>query len=399
VIDRRDFLFKLGAAGVAPAALGAAPTPAPERRTDFLSHALVLSGGGARGAYEAGIIWEMARRAGLRDGERFTPYEFVCGASIGALNGWFVATGQYSMLENLWRTIAQANLVRLKPEFEKITVQTAGLTNRLLAAFRLLGLTKDQKAVAQSDPVITWMKHVIDPRTPLIVPLVWSVTDLVSQQPEYFYRLPPGFPGPPAFITESLQITVGPHVVIREATDAVLHRALLGSAALPLVFDPVAIPDKNGRIRQYVDGGVASNSPVSIARTVAKGVDVILLDPREEFDDLPSAIDVSLAAFRTMQRKILESEFAQAYVQSFAKLELERIVPDALERLSAESPLFNTFLKYVPISELRYMRPKETLPVGVGAFDDQENIDKTFAIGATDAGAGFTDYDWETFRY
>ncbi|MHB8461421.1 MAG: patatin-like phospholipase family protein, partial [Vulcanimicrobiaceae bacterium] len=81
---------------------GPLSVPSPLRRNRT---ALVLSGGGARGAYEAGIIEELARNGGVRDGQPLAPFKIICGTSIGALNGWFVATGQYTKLRNLWATI------------------------------------------------------------------------------------------------------------------------------------------------------------------------------------------------------------------------------------------------------------------------------------------------------
>ena len=135
------------------------------------------------------------------------------------------------------------------------------------------------------------------------------------------------------------------------------------------------------------------------ARTIARSVDVILLDPREETNDLPNAVEVGVAAFRTMQRKILESEFQQAYFTSFAIQELRRIAPDALARVATDSPVLGTFLERIPVTEFAYMRPESTLPVGVGGFDDQENIGKTFDLGVADAEKPFTPYDWATFEY
>jgi predicted acylesterase/phospholipase RssA len=399
MVDRRRFLLQAGAAGLAPALLDATPASAPAPVRTSLDAALVLSGGGARGAYEAGIIWSLARKAGVRDGQVLPPYQIVCGSSIGALNGWFVATGQYSKLADVWHTIGSENLLRLKPKFEKIPVESAGVVNRLADALRLIGLSKNDRGVAESSPVLAWMHREVDPRMPLLMPLVWAVTDLNLQQPEYFYRLPAGVTAPPDYIFAALRLTVGPHVVVREATDELLHRALLASSAIPFVFDPVELPGKTGAIRSYVDGGVASNSPIGIARTIARSVDVILLDPREETNDLPNAVEVGVAAFRTMQRKILESEFQQAYFTSFAIQELRRIAPDALARVATDSPVLGTFLERIPVTEFAYMRPESTLPVGVGGFDDQENIGKTFDLGVADAEKPFTPYDWATFEY
>ena len=62
MIERRDFLYTLGVAGLSPALVGA--TAAAEPEVQPLERALVLSGGGARGSYEAGIIGGLAAAAG-----------------------------------------------------------------------------------------------------------------------------------------------------------------------------------------------------------------------------------------------------------------------------------------------------------------------------------------------
>ena len=398
MIQRRDFLLRAGAAGLAPAMLAeAAPPPLPQR--DFLERAIVLSGGGARGAYEGGVIWQLAKTAGVRDGQALTPYGFVAGTSIGALNGWFVATGQYSRLYDLWHTIASQDIIQLKPQFQKVTQPYAGVANRLISALRLLGLTKNEQGVAQSKPVLDWISREVDANTPLVMPFVWAATDLTTQQPEYFYRVATGRGPAPEYIFQSLRLTIGPHVVVREATNDILHRSLMASANLPFVFDPVVIPDSNGVERQYVDGGVAANSPVSIARTVAEAVDVVLLDPQLEHEFLPNATEIGLASFGTMQRKILETELRTTQFQSAAKEALLRLGPAQVDALARNSSVLQVLLKNLPITTLAYMRPEKTLPVKVGAFDDQVHIDETFHLGEIDAARGFTPYDWTTFQY
>ena len=59
--------------------------------------ALVLQGGGARGAHQAGVI-----KALLESGYRFNA---VCGTSIGALNGCMLAQGEFNRCLDLWQNV------------------------------------------------------------------------------------------------------------------------------------------------------------------------------------------------------------------------------------------------------------------------------------------------------
>jgi len=64
-----------------------------------MSHAIVLSGGGARGAFQVGVLKRLFEQE-LRP-------TIISGTSIGAVNGFFAAQGQDGLdeLEKLWRKI------------------------------------------------------------------------------------------------------------------------------------------------------------------------------------------------------------------------------------------------------------------------------------------------------
>ena len=57
---------------------------------------LVLSGGGFRGAYQAGFLQGLAESA-------VTP-AMISGTSVGALNGFAAAAGGLGAAEQLWRS-------------------------------------------------------------------------------------------------------------------------------------------------------------------------------------------------------------------------------------------------------------------------------------------------------
>ncbi len=397
-VERRNFLLSLGATALATPLLGAAPA---EEAAQALNRALVLSGGGARGAYEAGIVNALAAAGRIADGAPLDPYEIVCGTSIGALNGWFVATAQYTKLHDLWYGISGNDLMRAKPQYQAVRDPQSGLINRAASAVGLIGLAKDQLGLLQSEPVYEWIVKNVDPNAPLVMPLVWATTNLDEQRPEYFFVRPAGRgENLPQRVMHALQLTLGPHTVVREATPDILHRAIFASAAIPIAFDPVIMPDSQGHNASYCDGGVASNSPVGIAHAVANAADVVLLDPElatgEGYKD---AVEIAFGVFGTMQRKILEVEMRNTYFQSLGKRALTGLTPNELNRAAQVLGPSATFMQSVIATSLRYIRPQDVLPLSVAGFNDEVGIGKAYRIGWEDVTLrGFKDYDWQTFQ-
>ena len=66
--------------------------------------ALVLCGGGSLGSYEVGAIKKLI--------EKGIKFDIVTGTSIGALNGYFVATEQFDKAIELWETIKNDDVFR-----------------------------------------------------------------------------------------------------------------------------------------------------------------------------------------------------------------------------------------------------------------------------------------------
>jgi predicted acylesterase/phospholipase RssA len=196
----------------------------------------------------------------------------------------------------------------------------------------------------------------------------------------------------------ALRITLGKEVAIREASDAMLHRALLASAAIPLVFDPVRLPMTDGTAGVYVDGSIASDAIVEIARTIARKIHVVLVDAPSRRTTYANAVAVVVGAYATMQREMLEVAMRDVYQQSVLNRSLHGLdLATTIEARSTSSEV-RTLLRDLPITELAYVRPAKELPADLTAFQDQKQLDATFAIGERDAATGFTPYDWETFR-
>ena len=64
--------------------------------------AVVLSGGGAKGAYQIGV-WKALRKLGIN-------YDIVTGTSVGALNGVLMVQQDYHTAFKLWSNIPKATI-------------------------------------------------------------------------------------------------------------------------------------------------------------------------------------------------------------------------------------------------------------------------------------------------
>lgn len=86
-----------------------------------MKRAVVLSGGGAKGAYELGA-WRALRELKI-------PFHIVTGTSIGAVNAAMMVQGEYARAEGLWRTITSQDVIKSGLTFEYSLnglLQTAG---------------------------------------------------------------------------------------------------------------------------------------------------------------------------------------------------------------------------------------------------------------------------------
>jgi len=171
--------------------------------------ALVLSGGGSRGAAEAGFY-----RALLELGIKV---DFIVGTSVGAINGAFIASGMSpAWLRRLWSEFAKSRPFR----FNWDLVHSPRSADSLL---RTEGL---RRFLSDSLPFKTFE----------------------------------ALPRPLTVVTTALQR--GGPLYLEGRGD--LLTALMASTALPLYFPPVWVDGE-----QCVDGGVTDNSPLAAA--VARG--------------------------------------------------------------------------------------------------------------------------------
>jgi NTE family protein len=178
---------------------------------------VALSGGGAHGAAQAGMLQALFD-AGI------VPDAYV-GCSVGALNAVFMAArpdaARARELVDVWTGLATRDVFGSRSKT---------LRNLLAGRNHLLDPSSLRALINRCCPV--------DDLADLTTPTHVVTTDLVDGSPTWW--------------------TTGP------ARDI-----LLASTALPALFPPVALPHAADGARRHVDGGVASPVPVARAASLA----------------------------------------------------------------------------------------------------------------------------------
>lgn len=267
--------------------------PSAEVRT-----ALVFSGGGAKGAWEAGVAAEVIARG--------VPVKLVAGTSAGALNATLVAAGQVELLGDLWRGITREQVFFLRP-----SVFFAGL----LPGWLTLWQVNRAGSLFDSSP----LRNLIESRLDLervrrsSIRLLIVAADLERRTKRLF---------------DNQSVTVD---------------ALMASVAVPGAFPPVAV---EGRL--FFDGGLAGRAPVLDALEMGGALDRALVA-------MSYAAGEKGSPPTTIQRAVEEAfEMAMTY-QIQRDVELGRLKYPRVEiqLLTPSSPLLLRPLQFEPAALAR----------------------------------------------
>lgn len=239
--------------------------------SEYMKVGLVLSGGGAKGAYQVGVL-KAPRELGTR-------IDAVSGASIGALNGAILASSQsldsgIARLEELWGTLAErspldanipgylslllsaglkfqgAGAVDAVSRLTRRLAQRAGINLPPSLDFLDAGLLCDKPLQKLMDQYLT-TEHLPE-GLPLYVSVYKSLGGVYDMAAAFKAEL--GLADTPQ--SEFLHIQSLPQVMQKQV--------LLASAAIPLLFAP---QQTNGSL--YSDGGqggwqtMQGNTPIT----------------------------------------------------------------------------------------------------------------------------------------
>ncbi len=207
---------------------------------------LILSGGGARGAYEVGVLQYIFSEF-LDTNGKGPKVDLISGTSVGAVNGAFVA----SAIGDVPAGVKQ--LVSIWTGLELPHVLGFGLRQAAGLYRVLLGGSGQARGVFDPTPLsalvgrnVRWRRLRQNIRSGALRALTVSTTHVGTGQPVIFVDAAPGI---------GIPDSLGLHALVRRARIGQHH--VLASAAIPLIFPPVEIGDEI-----HCDGGLRLNTPM-----------------------------------------------------------------------------------------------------------------------------------------
>ncbi len=218
--------------------------------------ALVLSGGGAKGAFEVGAEFYLREVKGCR-------WSVVAGVSVGALNAAMLAQEKYDELKRCWETLCNEDIYTGE-----------------LSAWTLLRIALGKDSIYGNKPLRRLIERNIE-KSAFKIPCLVGCVDLVNG--EY--------------------LTFSPDT-------SWFKEALLASTAIPVIWEPVNF--LGGR---WVDGGVRNICP--IADVLRFNPDEVVIVNCSNRDPLPApgplnnAVHIGLRTLFIVMDEIFRNDVAR----------------------------------------------------------------------------------------
>ena len=244
---------------------------------------IVLSGGGARGAYEVGVIKGIVEVLGLKP-ESSSPFDVFTGTSVGAINAAYLAAhghrGDLNVagLTEMWQDLNLVTHFRVDPLgflsfghwYRRLRGQSREIKGRALLDLEALENT------IRGSGIWSQLNDNIDSGT--VKALVVAALRISSGRTALFCQTAP---------TVNFRPSRDPRRYAVETTITAEH--VLASAAIPLIFPVRFLGDG-----WYGDGSLRFNTPISPAiRCGAKRLLVIsLLHENQQYEEPPGDPDM-----------------------------------------------------------------------------------------------------------
>jgi NTE family protein len=226
--------------------------------------AIVLSGGGAKGAFQVGVLDELITNRGVK-------IDIAVGTSTGSIQALAVAQDDIPKLVQIWSTLRKNSDI-----YEKRPLGVASALLGSKSIYRASGLKRLLEDTADDDRLRATGKK-----------LRLGVVNLGTG---LFRTIDESVPG--------------------------IHNWVYASCAMPVFFEPLKTRAADGTEEQWVDGGVRDVTPLGSAMELnPRGVIVVRASPKPEpgkvrtFGDL---IQIGLRAVGILQQEVSMNDLANA---------------------------------------------------------------------------------------
>lgn len=282
-----------------------------------MKYSLVLSGGGSKGAYEAGAI------KALRELE--IDFDIVTGTSIGAFNGLLVAQQDYQALYHLWDTMTLEDVLKHPID---------------------LGFSIDS-FLKQSNLIKPFFKSYLNEKGADITPLKDLVHGLYNH--DHLYDSPIDY----GLVTVKFPSLSPLQITKKEMLPIPAVEYAIASASC---FPAFPIHDIEGQ--GYIDGGYFDNLPIALAMSMgAKNIIAVELnqEPTHEYlIDKPSITFIrpshDLGGFLDFSRDLLDQRIKLGYYDTMKVFKqyrgYEYIFTNQVLNTNRVDAFYNHILKY-----------------------------------------------------
>lgn len=212
--------------------------------------AIVLSGGGAKGAYEAGVLKYIIEKWGLK-------FDIVVGTSAGALNSFLYSSLDNSFsnetngkkMEQPWKDVKFKDVLKIPFDDYVLGKFNTIFDNRQLSGF----VNKYFNQEIQNSNI----------KNGNIESLIVTTGEVTSATAHVWY------------VSNNPNVKVSSERWTAHKLDTLNIDHAIASGAIPCVFRAVALADEKGRKLWHNDGGVIMNTPISPA--IQAGAEKILI--------------------------------------------------------------------------------------------------------------------------
>lgn len=324
--------------------------------------ALVVSGGGSKGAFAVGAIEHLMKDRGLR-------FDIVAGTSTGALMSPLVVTGDVERLREIYTQVTTPDIVVPRPFAEAFLSHDALFDSAPAEALIARDLT-EAKA-----------RQILDADIQMFI----TTVNLNTGKTVFFQTGPPAVNNDPPYRSRLVPLTRRDE----------LMRAILASGSEPVFMPPIEVhPDpQSGAYApcgdpgadlkptdRYVDGGVRDIAPIKIAiDNRATDIYAIILSSRDRmrddnpYTDLLQILTRTIGLFTqevTFKDGLIATLFNQGAIYQKALVEKLRAfltdsqIDEVFDAVADEDPFRGT-----QVVNLFIIRPEQDLPGSGLEFD------------------------------